>query len=73
MIYKPDQKVMKSLAVLQSNQNFQHILHWLQECLVRTHQDGDRQIEEYKMRWHQGAAQDITEFLKLAEESKRLL
>ncbi len=72
MIFKPNSDVMRAFAALQSNQNFQVILLFLAECLDRTHEAEDKAIEEYKVRWHQGQAQDLRELLFLAEESKRL-
>ena len=47
-------------------------LEFIQICLDRTNKDMSRSIDEHKVRWHQGGAQDLTEILLLVEESKRL-
>lgn len=45
---------------------------YLQTCLDRTNHDMGRSTDEYKVRWHQGGAQDLEAILLLVEESKRL-
>jgi len=45
---------------------------YLQACLDRTNRDMSRSTDEYKVRWHQGGAQDLSEILLLVEEAKRL-
>jgi len=73
MIYRPDNSnVLKAFARLRGNQDFKVIIEYLDYCLVRTESDMARSVEEYKMRWHQGGAQDIQAILKLYEESKHL-
>ncbi len=73
MIYRPDNpEVMKSLAHLRSNRDFMIFMTYLQACLDRTNRDMSRSTDEYKVRWHQGGAQDLSEILLLVEEAKRL-
>ena len=73
MIYRPDNpEVMKSIAKLRSNRDFMIFIEFLDTCLDRTNQEMGRAIDEYKVRWFQGGAQDLHEILRLHEESKRL-
>lgn len=72
MIYKPDQNVLRALAALQSNGNFQVFVKYLDECLQKTDADNRKSVEEYKARWLQGQAQDLAELLSLIDISKRL-
>jgi hypothetical protein len=72
MIYKPDQDAMKALNRLASNQDFKKVLLWIADCRDRTYEDMSNIPEEFRMRWYQGAAQDLDEILKTAEISKRI-
>lgn len=72
MIYKPDEKVMKAFAALRSNENFKVISLYLADCLDRTDQDCRKTVEEHKVRWLQGQAQDLDELLRLIERSRKL-
>lgn len=72
MIYKPDLDVMKALNRLASSQDFKKFLLWLADCRDRTHEDMCDIPEEFRMRWYQGAAQDLNEILKTAEIAKRI-
>lgn len=72
MIYKPDLDVMKALNRLGSSQDFKKILLWLAECRDRSQEDMADIPEEFRMRWYQGAVQDLIEILKLAEQAKRI-
>lgn len=72
MISKPDKRVMQALAALRSNENFRVFSLFLADCLERTHEEGDIAHEEFRVRWHQGAAQDLTELLKLIEMSRKM-
>lgn len=72
MIYKPDQDVMRALNRLASSQDFKKVLLWLAECLDRSRDDMADIKEEFRMRWYQGASQDLDEILKTAETAKRV-
>lgn len=72
MIYKPDLDVMKSLSRLGGNQDFKRVLLWIAECRDRTQEDIADLPEEFRVRWYQGAIQDLDEILKLTEQSKRI-
>lgn len=63
---------MQAIAALRGNENFRIFGLWLAESLERTHEEGDIAQQEHKVRWCQGAAQDLTELLKIIEMSKKL-
>lgn len=60
------------MSALRSNDNFQVVVKYLANCLQQTEQDMRKCADEVRLRWLQGGAQDIEEFLHLIEQSKRL-
>jgi len=48
------------------------IMDFIRDCRDRTHEESSKYPEEYKVRWAQGATQDLTELLKLLDMSKDL-
>lgn len=72
MIYKPEPKVMEAFARLRGNPNFMTIMEFVRDCRDRTDREGAKHAEEYKVRWAQGASQDLTELLNLLDMSKSL-
>lgn len=63
---------MVCFARLRGNPAFMTIMDFVRECRDRTDRESSKYPEEYKVRWAQGATQDLTELLKLLEQSKDL-
>ena len=63
---------MRAFANLRGNANFMTVMEFIENCRDRTDNEGRNQPEEYRLRWNQGATQDLTELMKLFEESKQM-
>lgn len=63
---------MRAIAALKGNENFRIFSLFLAECLDRTHEEEDKAVDDYVVRWRQGQAQDLRELLLLIEQSKSL-
>lgn len=73
MIRKPNAIEIEALATLKNNNSFQHVLGWLTESLVLTYDECATLHDEIALRQAQGSAQDLKEFLDLAENAVKLI
>lgn len=73
MLRKPDNKTLLALNALQGNSDFEQVREWLAESLHDLYVDGSTAKDEYLVRWHQGAAQAVHEFLDKAANAHEVI
>lgn len=73
MLSRPSTKVITALARLEGNNDFEVIREWLKESLQDLYGTCTATKDETLVRWQQGAAQTVADFLSRAEEARGLL
>lgn len=66
MLTKPNLKVLGALASLQGNKDFETVLDWLVQSLDDLYANGATAKDEVIVRWSQGAAQAVRDFVDKA-------
>jgi hypothetical protein len=73
LLNKANPQVLAALSSLNVNQDFLKVKEWLCESLDRLYADGATTKDETIVRWTQGAAQTVRDFLEKAESANDLL
>lgn len=63
MLIQPKQDVIQALASLNNEYQFRVICDWLENTLNQIDEESATTKDEVQLRWNQGAAQVIREFL----------
>ena len=69
MLTKPDHPTVQALASLSGNNNFETVRQWLRNTLEEIDRDSCVTKDEVQLRWNQGAAQIIRDFLNRSDEA----
>lgn len=73
MLAKPNQKVLSALASLRGDPNFSTVLDWMCQSLDNLYADGASAKDDVIVRWHQGAAQAVRDFLDKADSAHEVI
>lgn len=69
MLRKPDQRQLKALRNLQTNEDWKVVMQWLEHSLGNIREDSDRQGDAIQLRWNQGGAQSLSDLLDNAKNA----
>ena len=70
MLTKPDHPTVQALASLKGNQQFETVCQWLRNTLEEIDRDSCVTKDEVQLRWNQGSAQIIRDFLGRSDEAQ---
>lgn len=73
MLAKPSNQVLSALASLQGDQNFATVRDWLCQSLDDLYANGASAKDDVIVRWHQGAAQAVRDFLDKAATASEVI
>lgn len=73
MLTHPDLRELTALVSLDHNEDFKVILNWLHKSLNEIREANDSTKDETLVRWNQGAAQTLHQFLETSQNSKQSL
>lgn len=73
MLAKPSNQVLSALASLQGDQSFATVRDWLCQSLDDLYANGASAKDDVIVRWHQGAAQAVRDFLEKAESAAEVI
>ncbi len=73
MLVKPSLRVINALGSLEGNPNFVDVMAWLQESLDRLNTDSRSIQNEVVLRWTQGAAQTVSDFIEKAATARDVI
>jgi hypothetical protein len=68
-----DERVLRALVSLEDDPNFEALAEWLERRLTAIRAATDKQPNEVLLRWQQGRAQELVEFLDIRATAREQL